>query len=163
MEINSIAADLVKNSARDQLSGIRKMNVSNMVDSFNKTLPKESRETGGELGKNDFLEILITQLQNQDPTKPMEDKQFISQMAEFSSLEQMQNLNTSFESVGRELGMLNNAQISSLLGRSVEINTAGGSSTKAAGVVSAIQVGDNPQVEVNGKYYNYSDVRKILK
>ncbi|MBM7608362.1 flagellar basal-body rod modification protein FlgD [Lysinibacillus composti] len=51
------------------------------------------RQTGSSaLGKDAFLQILITQLQNQDPTQPMDDKQFISQMAQFSSLEQMQNV-----------------------------------------------------------------------
>ncbi|RHW39642.1 flagellar hook assembly protein FlgD [Lysinibacillus yapensis] len=49
------------------------------------------------LGKDAFLKILITQLQNQDPTQPMDDKEFISQMAQFSSLEQMQNMTTAME------------------------------------------------------------------
>lgn len=52
------------------------------------------------MDKNAFLKLLVTQLQNQDPMNPMEDKEFVAQLAQFSSLEQMQELNSSFSAFG---------------------------------------------------------------
>lgn len=58
----------------------------------------ETKKTGSNvLDKDAFMKILITQLQNQDPTSPMEDREFIAQMAQFSTLEQMTNMNNSLQ------------------------------------------------------------------
>ncbi|MFJ7830089.1 flagellar hook assembly protein FlgD [Peribacillus sp. NPDC097264] len=57
----------------------------------------ETRKTGDNLGKDDFLKLLLTQLQNQDPSSPMDNSEFIAQMATFSSLEQMMNIGTKMD------------------------------------------------------------------
>jgi len=49
--------------------------------------------SGRSLGQDAFLSLLVTQLQHQDPTQPQDDAQFIAQLAQFSSLEQMQQMN----------------------------------------------------------------------
>ncbi|KGE17524.1 flagellar hook capping protein [Paenibacillus wynnii] len=66
------------------------------------------------MGKDQFLKILITQLQNQDPMQPMEDKEFIAQMAQFSSVEQLMNISTQLTSLNQSLGSASN-----LIGKSI--------------------------------------------
>lgn len=128
------------------------------VDSLNKSLGKETTVKGRSiLGKNDFLKLLMMQLTHQDPTKPMSDTAFISQMAQFSSLEQMTNISQGFKKLNE---ILSSGQALNLLGKRVEV--ADGKQT-IEGVVKAISGELSPQLLVNGNYYNYADVRKVME
>jgi len=126
------------------------------VDAFNKALNggKTYKPT---LDKDDFLKILITQLQNQDPTKPMEDKEFIAQMAQFSSLEQMTNMSKEFSKVASVLQL---AEAQNMLGRNVEIVDGESSVT---GTVTQVMRGDFPMVMVNGTFYDLKQVEKVVE
>ncbi len=82
---------------------------------------RDERKTGdGTLGKDDFLKILIAQLQNQDPTNPMEDTEFIAQMAQFSSLEQTMNLTKAFEKFAESQNQSQLIQYNSFVGKNVK-------------------------------------------
>jgi len=60
----------------------------------------QQQKTGStNLGKDDFLKLLVTQLRYQNPLEPMDNKEYIAQLAQFSSLEQMQNLNMQLASL----------------------------------------------------------------
>ncbi|UQD51711.1 flagellar hook assembly protein FlgD [Bacillus methanolicus] len=81
---------------------------------------QNTRKTGTNiLGKDDFLKILITQLQNQDPLNPMQDKDFIAQMAQFSTLEQMTNMENSLENFLKSQEQNYMLQASMLIGKTV--------------------------------------------
>lgn|SRR5690625_4491980 len=88
-------------------------------------LPKEepTRSPNPELGKEEFLKILMVQLQNQDPLNPMEDKEFISQMATFSSLEQMMNMAKSIDILVQSQLTSPIVQYSHMIGKSVSYYT----------------------------------------
>ena len=83
--------------------------------------------TSASLGKEDFLHLLTVQLRYQDPMNPMENTDFIAQMAQFSSLEQLQNMNQSLEKgLGSEAQLqdaFRNSMATSLVGRAVELPT----------------------------------------
>jgi flagellar basal-body rod modification protein FlgD len=74
------------------------------------------------LGKDDFMKMLLAQLQNQDPLNPMDSKDFTAQLAQFSSLEQLNNLNTTMSSLPSYLQSLGNAQMANLIGDNAVAN-----------------------------------------
>jgi flagellar basal-body rod modification protein FlgD len=129
--------------------------LSQEVTQYNRTLNEGKGAASPALDKNDFLKILITQLSHQDPTQPMDDKAFIAQMAQFSSLEQMTNMN---EGLAKVANLVARSQAVSLLGNVVELADGGQTVT---GVVDAVTSGDLPQLLVNGQYYDASQVQKV--
>jgi len=142
------------------MSSQEKAAASTWVDAENKKLAIELNQRNKlpnqNLGKEDFLKILLTQLSHQDPTAPMQDKEFVAQMAQFSSLEQMTNMASDFAKMAR---LLKATEASSALGKSVEIQY--GDET-VQGVVRAVSRGDIPQILVNGKFYEWEQVSTVF-
>lgn len=136
------------------MSNAERARLGSQVDAFNRELQGSSGSSKA-LGRDDFLKLLITQLQNQDPTAPMEDKEFIAQMAQFSTLEQMTNMSNDFRALSSVLG---SGRALQMLGRSVEV-IAG--DTAISGVVEEVTGGEFPQVLVNDRYYDLEQVSRI--
>jgi len=114
-----------------------------------------------ELGKDQFLQLLITQLRYQDPISPVDDKEFIAQMAQFSSLEQMQNLNTNMsEMMLAQQKLTSLGQATQMIGKSVELFTHEGESI--FGQVSGVQFKNGwPEIIVDGKLYDFGEIVAI--
>ena len=125
------------------------------IDNFNKSLVVNGRTASQELGKDDFLKLLITQLANQDPLKPMENTEFIAQMAQFSSLEQMTNMSTGFTQLAN---MLSSSEAVSTVGKTVQI--ADGDNV-ITGTVEATTRGENPMIVVDSNLYSMEQVQRI--
>ena len=92
-----------------------------------------------QLGPSAFLQLLTTQLSNQDPLNPMDDTQSVSQLAQFSALQASDNLQTSFANFQSNFAVLQSSQ---LIGATVTVNTTDGSGNSSAvtGVVQSISV-----------------------
>ncbi len=139
-----------------KLSGENLANLHKQVDAFNAGLNSQ-RTYKQNLDKDDFLKILITQLQHQDPTKPMEDREFIAQMAQFSSLEQITNMGRQFSDLS---SILKRSQAMNLIGRVVEVPHQ---DSMIQGTVEAVTGGNFPQVQVNGVYYDYDEITRVME
>ncbi|MDR1786428.1 MAG: flagellar hook assembly protein FlgD [Spirochaetaceae bacterium] len=138
------------------LSPQEKLSVDRMVNIHNtKNNAVNGRIATQALGKDDFLQLLLAQLSHQDPTSPMENTEFIAQMAQFSSLEQMTNMSNEFAKLSEKL-MLSEAM--GALGKTVELNVG---DTAITGTVESVTRGSQPEVMVNGSMYSMDYIRKI--
>jgi flagellar basal-body rod modification protein FlgD len=123
-----------------------------------------------ELGKDAFLKLMMTQMQNQDPLSPMDNTQMVAQMAQFTSVEQLTNISEQLSALGRSLG-----NDSGLIGKQVtwvsetktgNYDVSTGESEviveKESGIVDSIIVRDGVHyVKVGDKEIKISDIEQV--
>ena len=103
----------------------------------------DTANSSTKLNLQDFMRILITQLSNQDPLKPMDNTEFMAQLAQFTSLEQTRELN---EKLGALLATQATAQSIGLIGRTVDVK---GDSGPLSGQVTLLDLsGSEPRLTV---------------
>jgi flagellar basal-body rod modification protein FlgD len=111
----------------------------------------------GALGKDDFLRLLVTQLQHQDPMNPMNDKDFMGQMAQFSTLEQTTNTATAMQRLALSTQI---SQSVALIGHQLTYLRADG--TSATGLAGSVSVsGDQIGIHVGDDLITPSDVLEV--
>ncbi len=139
-----------------QTSGVNNsLTIDQIIESTKNKQDAAARKTGGELGKNDFLNLLVTQLRYQDPLQPVDDKEFIAQMAQFSSLEQMQNMN----------GSMTKSQAFTLIGKVITATTTDDKTLEVnsvQGTVSSVKMKDGKTfVVVNNKDIDVDSITQV--
>ena len=127
------------------------------------------------LDKTDFLSMMITKLENQDPLS-VDDSDFTSQLAQYSSLEQMTTMNTAITAMSTkiddmntnlisQMSMDNTAQAVTLVGKTVSVqvtDTNGNVTDSATGTVTTVKFVDGvPKIVINGTEYSLSDVTEV--
>ena len=118
--------------------------IDNVIDLQNTTTLDQAGKKptpSSQLGKDDFLKLLVGQMQNQDPMNPMEDKDFMGQLAQFSQLEQTTNMNST----------LQNDRAFSLIGRQVKYNDKETGELVSGTVEKVVIDGSTTTLTISGK------------
>ncbi len=116
------------------------MTVSNVTQTSPATTNQLASALGNDQGldKNAFLKLLVAQMKNQDPLKPMDNTEFVAQLAQFSNLEQVMGINTRLDTLTAQGQGLQNTQVAGLVGKTVSVN---GSSVSIDGSGAAAPFG----------------------
>lgn len=118
-----------------------------------------SRVPQKQLGEQDFLKLLATQFQAQDPLKPVDDTAFIAQMAQFSSLQAATDTNTQITTMHADQ---QKEAANTYIGHRVTVDDGSGNGTTVTGDVTAVDdTGDSPALIINGGSYSLSSVLRV--
>lgn len=129
--------------------------VDNGQVNISETSQETEKKTGSALDKDDFLMLLVTQMKYQDPLEPESNTEYVAQLAQFSSLEQMQNLNST----------ATNTSAYTLVGKQVRIMETSdtGAEREVQGMVEYVKMENNkPYVSVNGEMFSYDDIVEVI-
>lgn len=115
------------------------------------------KSKGDQLGKDAFLQLLVAQMQNQDPLEPTDNSQMVAELAQFTTIEELQNLGTT----------LNNMNAFGLIGKAVIIevgkSTDSTTTTTVGGYVDFVKIEDGKaKLSVNGELYDYDDLDMVV-
>jgi len=92
------------------------LSLGNKVDAYNTSAPNQT------LSQEDFMMLLLTQLRHQDPLTPMDSMEFTMQLAQFTSIDQLSDINKTLENVLMFQESLQNAMVANLIGKGVSVN-----------------------------------------
>lgn len=125
---------------------------------YEDTIKRDTTET---LGKDDFLKLLVAQLTHQDPTNPMQDTEFVAQLATYSGLEQQMNMNKNLETLIASNNANTAASAVSLIGTVVGYTGEDGS--LKTGQVSFLDIvaGEVNLYLTDGTYIPFSSVEQV--
>lgn len=131
------------------------MQVNSVAQNYGETSGTE-RQTSSSLDKDAFLRLFVEQLKNQDPERPQDSSEFIAQMAQFSILEQITNLNEGMDQLKQSQEM---AEAAELLGRQVNVQTEDGI---ICGLVEKVIIDEEGvKLLVNGNSYSLDSLTAI--
>jgi flagellar basal-body rod modification protein FlgD len=119
------------------------MTTTNPISQSQATATQQPKSAAQTLGKDDFLKLLVGQLQHQDPLAPTDDQQWIGQMAQFSQLEQVTNTASSSDRIAASLDRSANL---ALIGRTVSYTDASGN--PVSGVVQQVDMTDDGKASI---------------
>ena len=96
--------------------------LNSILDKLGLNKPKEAKKSSDTLGQDDFLKLMTTQLQNQDPFKPTDNTEMIAQMAQFSMVTGQTEMNESIKAISGQLSEFRIATAANMLGHSVLVS-----------------------------------------
>lgn len=125
------------------------------IDTSKVTQLNDTSKSSNSLDKDAFLQLLVTQMKYQDPLNPSSNTEYMSQLAQFTSLEEMENLNSTFRQ----------SDAQSLVGSYVIVKTedSSGGTDYVSGLVDYVTMTNGkPYLSINDNYYSYEDIDSVV-